>query len=399
LKNKILRHYLDADYVTAQKSVTFYFYNLVLIAVLFVGISVYYFLLPERLFLAGPPMALGILVSIACLYLLYIGQYQSATLLAAFAPAALMIVAQMTKLGGDFYTAYSSFVYLFTFPILITGLFSHKRFILPVSLTMALGNTAFMILLVPMISGHDRVNAIIGFISSSIIIGFTATIVFLLRRIMDNALDSVTKLNHSMSRFVPYEFLEILNTKSVTDLRLGDNRVVEMTVLFCDIRDFTSLTESLGHQQTFELLNDYFGTIGPIIRKNNGFIDKYIGDAIMALFPKADDAILAAGQMVDSLKIFNEQKIKKINFGIGVASGVVTLGAIGELRRIESTVISDVVNTASRLEELTKTHLEAILISGSTVQLASIPSRFVQLGKTKIRGKLDRVSIYGLRRA
>jgi hypothetical protein len=96
-------------------------------------------------------------------------------------------------------------------------------------------------------------------------------------------------LNQAYSRFVPNEFLHLLDKESVVDIQLGDQVKYNMTVLFSDIRDFTSISEKLSPSETFEFLNSYLEKVGPIVRSNNGYIDKYIGDSIMALFPKGPD--------------------------------------------------------------------------------------------------------------
>ena len=392
MKKKILRHYLHADYVTRQKSLAFYYFNLSVVAGLTLGLLYYIFWLPERLFLAGPPMGAGILLAAFNLFLVYHGRYRAATLLLVSVSAIILFAGQAKKLDGDHHTAYNSFAFIFTLPILIAGLFNQKRFILPVSIIMFFGNAVFYFLLLRVAVGKDLVSAGIGFVSCAIILCVTAAFVFLLRRIMDTALEHVIETNRSMSRFVPFEFLDYLGKKSVSELNLGDNTELEMTVLFCDIRSFTTFTEQVGHNQTFAMLNGYLGTIGPVIRENGGFIDKYIGDAIMALFPKADDAIKAALAMVVSLEEFNRKNGSDIRFGIGIASGLVTLGAIGERQRIENTVISDVVNTAARLESLTKKCQDTVLIAESTVFLTSEPFR--KLGTAQVRGKAKKVGIY-----
>jgi hemerythrin len=108
------------------------------------------------------------------------------------------------------------------------------------------------------------------------------------------------------SKFVPRQFLSLLRTPSIMHVELGTHVEREMTILFSDIRDFTMLSETMTPQENFRLLNSYLSEMEPIIGRHEGIIDKYIGDAIMALFPKcADDALTAAIDMLTQLEVYN----------------------------------------------------------------------------------------------
>ncbi len=180
-------------------------------------------------------------------------------------------------------------------------------------------------------------------------------------------------LSKSFARFVPFELLEILNKKLITDVELGDAVEKEMTVLFTDIRNYTTISEKLSPQENFRFLNHFLKDIGPIIRSNHGVIDKFIGDSIMALFPgKAEDAVKSAIEISSQLKVLNE-KLKKQNYppieiGIGINTGKLILGTVGEVERMEATVISDTVNLASRIESLTKYYHCETLIGEDTIK-------------------------------
>jgi two-component system sensor histidine kinase ChiS len=174
-----------------------------------------------------------------------------------------------------------------------------------------------------------------------------------------------------------------------------------MTILFCDIRSFTSLSETMSPEENFNFINEYLKTMNPIIRQNKGFIDKYIGDAIMALFPlEPDDAIRAGIQMFAGLKNFNEVQAKKgkppIKIGIGIHTGNLMLGTVGDNERMEGTVISDAVNLASRLEGLTKIYGAGIIVSEMTIanleNLEDFDFRF--LGRVEVKGKKEPAPIY-----
>ena len=176
--------------------------------------------------------------------------------------------------------------------------------------------------------------------------------------------------NRAIERFVPRAFLAIMGQPSIKSVRLGDNRRLDMTVMFSDIRNFTGLSERMSPDENFAFINAYLERMGPVIRTHNGFIDKYIGDAIMALFENADDALEASLAMLDTLAVYNSDLKAKghapIAIGIGLNSGSLMLGTIGEKDRMDGTVISDAVNLASRIETQTKTYGISLLISQNT---------------------------------
>lgn len=179
------------------------------------------------------------------------------------------------------------------------------------------------------------------------------------------------RLNASYYRFVPKQLLSLLNRDSFTEVLLGDQRQGAVTVLFCDIRSFTSMSERLGAEATFAFINDFLGRLGPVVRKHGGFIDKYMGDSIMALFTSPAAALDSGVEMQRVVAKINEEQGRQggetIRIGIGVNSGTVMLGVIGEDERLEGTVIGDVVNLASRLEELTKKYLVSFLFGQDTL--------------------------------
>ncbi|MFC1848625.1 two-component regulator propeller domain-containing protein [candidate division CSSED10-310 bacterium] len=212
---------------------------------------------------------------------------------------------------------------------------------------------------------------------------------------------NLSNINRSYSRFVPQEFLQYLHKESIVDVRLGDQVQQEMTVMFSDIRSFTTLSEHMNPQENFNFLNSYLRRIGPVIRKHNGFIDKYIGDAIMALFPgSAEDAVLAAIEMMAKLAEFNGDRLKEnlepVSIGVGLHTGKLILGTIGEELRMETTVIADAVNLASRIEGLTKLYGALIVVSEQTLSQIQDPSRYNYrfLGFVQVKGKKEPVSVY-----
>lgn len=206
--------------------------------------------------------------------------------------------------------------------------------------------------------------------------------------------------NQAYNRFVPKEFLNFLNKESIIDIKLGDQVQKEMTILFSDIRSFTTLSEQMTPTENFNFINSYLRRMNPIIEKHTGFIDKYIGDAIMALFAHSPaDAIDSAIAMQKEILSYNQERIDNnqgiIKVGIGLHTGTLMLGTIGGEDRMESTVISDAVNLAARLEDLTKVYGSLILISEASFIKANGPEKFKyrRLGKARVKGKQESVVV------
>ncbi|HLO51178.1 MAG TPA: adenylate/guanylate cyclase domain-containing protein [Kamptonema sp.] len=209
------------------------------------------------------------------------------------------------------------------------------------------------------------------------------------------------ELNESFLRFVPRQFLQLLDKSSIIDIQLGDQIQQEVSVLFSDIRDFTSLSEKMSPQDNFKFINSYLSRMEPAILENHGFIDKYIGDAIMALFNGlADHAVNAGMAMLRSLSEYNityqNSDHPPLKIGIGINTGISMLGIVGGTSRMDGTVIGDVVNVASRIEELTKQYGVSLLISDRTYFELQKPTdynvRFI--GQVKVKGKVELVGVY-----
>ena len=209
------------------------------------------------------------------------------------------------------------------------------------------------------------------------------------------------QLNQAYERFVPRQFIQLLEKKSIVDVKLGDQVQKEMAVLFSDIRDFTTLSESMTPQDNFKFINSYLSRMEPAITENNGFIDKYIGDAIMALFSGgADDAVKAGIAMLQRLPEYNQHRANNdyapIQIGIGINTGSLMLGTVGGQNRMDSTVISDAVNLASRLEDLTKDYRVSLLISHHTFSRLQDPTQYAirLIAQVKVKGKSEMVSVF-----
>jgi two-component system sensor histidine kinase ChiS len=208
-------------------------------------------------------------------------------------------------------------------------------------------------------------------------------------------------MNRASRSFVPQEFLSLLNKESITAAKLGDQIQRTMTVMFSDIRSFTTLTEHMTPQESFNFINEYLSHVSPVIRHHHGLVDKYIGDAIMALFPEqADHALQAAIAMHAAINRYNrkqqEQGKTPIAIGIGLHTGCVMLGIIGEENRKQVTVIADAVNLASRVERLTSLYGASIIVSEHVLFNLKRPSQyqFRFLDKVKVKGKQEPVSVF-----
>ena len=205
----------------------------------------------------------------------------------------------------------------------------------------------------------------------------------------------------AFSRFVPREFLTCLSKKSIVDVSLGDQVQADMAILFADIRSFTTMSEKMTPRENFSFLNSYLGRMNPFIWENGGYIDKYIGDAIMALFPTGPGAALdAAIAMLRHIPVYNAHRARfsyePIRIGIGVHAGAVMLGIIGHERFMQGTVISDAVNLAARLEALTKVYGVSLVISARVLSGLQNPNRYHYrfLDSVRLKGKSETVPVY-----
>ena len=208
-------------------------------------------------------------------------------------------------------------------------------------------------------------------------------------------------MRRTYRRFLPYQFMKLLGKADISDIKLGDHVERNMTILFSDIREFTALSESMTPRENFKFINAYLKQMEPILFQSHGFIDKYIGDAIMALFPaRADDALCAALGMLRRLRAINAARrrsgLTEIQIGIGLNTGLTMAGAVGGPHRMETTVISDAVNLASRIESLTKTYAVPLLIGEHVLYSLEKPSahdiRFID--RVRVKGKEQPQSVY-----
>jgi len=216
-----------------------------------------------------------------------------------------------------------------------------------------------------------------------------------------------SKKQESLERYIPDILAKELIDKG-EDLKFSGDRS-PVTILFSDIRNFTTFSEQVPPEEVIKFLNDYFSSMIDIIFDNNGMLDKIMGDGLMAIFgspftsdtnPTEDalNAVNTAIEMKRKLADFNE-RIKTlgydpINIGIGINTGHAVLGSIGSEKRKEFTAIGDTVNTASRLESYTKEVNANILISDATRKHLNDRYNIEKIGKIALKGKLEEVQAY-----
>lgn len=212
-------------------------------------------------------------------------------------------------------------------------------------------------------------------------------------------------LHEAYSRFVPQEILDLLLKQSITEIGLGDHIEFEMAILFADLRGFTTLAESMVPEEVFALLNEYLGVVAPLIQHHGGVIDKILGDGILAFFPDTTgESLTAALAIQTAMDGFNQRVCLPqygfaLEVGIGIHSGPCILGTLGDVRRMNTTVISDAVNVASRIEAMTKQYHCPILISQDVFQQSlftdDVVFRFVD--SVRLKGKSEATVLYEAR--
>ena len=214
---------------------------------------------------------------------------------------------------------------------------------------------------------------------------------------------ALASLTDSYSRFVPFQFLDLLGRSTIQEIDTGDSTALDMSVLFVDIRGFTALSERLGPADIFASLNAFLEVVEPLVTREGGFINQYLGDAVMALFPENADAALAcAVAITDAARPFNADRITvgemPINFGLGISSGPLMLGALGGGKRLDSNVIGDTANLASRTEGLTRQYQVEALCTEHTVSRLGQPdaASLREIDRVVVKGRAAPVSIFEL---
>ena len=210
--------------------------------------------------------------------------------------------------------------------------------------------------------------------------------------------DDVLGMNRAFQKFVP-RFTRYLHS-DLKNLKLGQRVDIHATILFSDIRGFSRLAETMNSGDTSLFLNEYYGRLTPIIEKHEGFVDKYIGDSILAIFPESpDSALQAAIGAVNELEAFNEKRKENgqgpIKTGFGIHTGPITIATIGTENRLETTVIGDSVNIASRVEQLTKEFDSTIFLTAETRKnLINDSYHLREVARLRPRGKEEELTIF-----
>lgn len=230
------------------------------------------------------------------------------------------------------------------------------------------------------------------------VLGAQAAVSIQNSRLLDRlraALERQVDLTSAHARFVPENFLEMLKRPSIIDVRLGDHLRGEASILFSDIRGFTPLIERLTPTEAITFINEFLSLMDPAVQANGGFVDSYIGDAVMAVFDRgptaAIDAALAMSRALADWSVTSRTPDRQpVRIGIGIATGQLIFGTIGAANRLKCSVIGDTVNLASRVEGLTKHYGTGLLVTEETLAGVGEPGRY----QTR---EIDLVTVIGRR--
>lgn len=219
----------------------------------------------------------------------------------------------------------------------------------------------------------------------------------------ESASGQLEVLQNAFHQFVPHRVVDDIIHRGVS-IR-GERR--EVTVMFADLVGFTSMSEKMDPEQVVHILNGYFQAMSQAISRHNGHVAKFIGDGIMAIFGAPEpnpwhgmDGVRAALGMREALVVYNEKIAVEghppIKVSIGLHSGSVVAGVLGSAELVEYTVIGDVVNTAARVEGLTRTHGVDILITTAVQQTLDARFRLRELPAFEVKGKAEKVSTFAV---
>ncbi|MDC7239956.1 MAG: adenylate/guanylate cyclase domain-containing protein [Spirochaetales bacterium] len=219
-------------------------------------------------------------------------------------------------------------------------------------------------------------------------------------RTIEDLTVNLKDFNRSISRFLPFKFMEYLNKDSVVEVEDDDPTLKKVTILYADIRSLTTLSEALSPEESLDAIKSFLSGVLPLIREADGFADKYIGDGIMALFPESPDkALKTAVKLQEAVKIFNRNRRKegtpRLSMGVGLHSGGLMVGSIGSPDQAETGIISDSVKLAHTMEEMTSRYGASIIVSSDLFVSLEKPEAFESrnLGTTIVKGKRDPIGI------
>ncbi len=213
--------------------------------------------------------------------------------------------------------------------------------------------------------------------------------------------EAIRQIHEVSQKFVPSEFIKSLGKARLTEVVLGDLAEREVTVVFADIREFTTISEGLSPKDNFLFVNGFNNRMGPIVRKNGGFIMQYLGDGFMALFPDGPQSALTASvEMHKVLHEYNKERVLKdrmpVKIGVGMQDGHLIMGITGDSNRLDAAIISDTVNTAARIEGLSKHYGTSILLTKECKNKLTDQKEFNfrYLGPVQVKGKQKAIELY-----
>lgn len=209
------------------------------------------------------------------------------------------------------------------------------------------------------------------------------------------------QLNRANERFVPSQFLKLLDKQSIVEVKVGEWVRQEMSVFLANIRGFTQLSANMTPEDNFKFINGYFARMEPAILENHGFVDKYIGDTMMALFSgEADDALKAGIAMLTRLAEYNKTRQRPerlpISMSIGINTGALLLGTVGGKSRMDGTVLGNAARLAAQVESFTSVYGVSMLISQETYSQLQQPQDYAirEIGTLKAKGQSALTQVY-----
>ena len=252
---------------------------------------------------------------------------------------------------------------------------------------------------------HDRIASVSG---TNLIQGEASAPTFALMLITQGitvalsfarSLQKGEALHQASLRYVPKEVLKLLKRESIDETQRGDQTLLELDILFVDIRGYTTISEGMDPEQLFPTLNSYLAYMVPPITAGGGFVSQYLGDGIMALFHEgADKAVQAGVEMCRALEAFNQEHSEMPDFsvGMGMSSGKVTLGIIGDGKHLGSSIVGDAANQASRVEGMTRIYGGNLIIDERTLERMERPERYNlrELDRVISKGKSTPLTLY-----
>ena len=210
---------------------------------------------------------------------------------------------------------------------------------------------------------------------------------------------SLRRMNDAMERFIPREFFAAIHKHDVTEVELGDHSLEQMTVMVADIKNFSGMVERLTPKETFEALNALMAEIVPLVRKHGGFVNTYLADGFIGLFPAGPKSAVEAGVEIQHrlVALGNTAGVsRRIEMGMGIHFGDVMIGTVGEESRMNTTVVSDTVYIAEKIQDLTRTFQCSVLVSEPVRQsLGNSGSPALRnLGGFQFRGKSVPIQLF-----